>query len=141
MNINNIARVLIGTAVLFSIGIGAVFADVSSPSYTPPSLTIPPPTSSTTTDTAPPPSALRAHAPPPSVQGAPAPPPSSTLLPNAPTKLRRTPPEPLDTIFPFAEYIGGGHEHLIGVPDPDPIWPVQGALWKTAPILKKARIK
>jgi hypothetical protein len=50
-------------------------------------------------------------------------------------------PAPLDPIFPSTEYIGICSQLPIGVPDGDPEYPLERAIWKACPLLKKYRIK
>jgi Putative beta-barrel porin-2, OmpL-like. bbp2 len=51
---------------------------------------------------------------------------------------RRAPPDPLDSVFAMTNYPGGP---LIGVPDTDPVWPLESIIYKACPLLKKYRIK
>jgi Putative beta-barrel porin-2, OmpL-like. bbp2 len=51
---------------------------------------------------------------------------------------RRALPSPLDPVFAMTEYPGGP---LIGVPDTDPVFPMESIIYKALPILKKNRIK
>jgi hypothetical protein len=51
---------------------------------------------------------------------------------------RRSLPAPMDGVFPLTEWVGGP---LIGVPDTDPTWPLEKAIWAAFPVLKKNRIK
>ncbi len=59
----------------------------------------------------------------------------------APGQGRRSYPQPLDSVFPFTEWTGSAGTLPIGVPDMDPAYPLQKALWKACPLLKQARIK
>jgi hypothetical protein len=52
---------------------------------------------------------------------------------------RRALPAPLDQLFPGSEYLGP--TPLIGVPDGDPKYPLEKALWSAFPALKAQRIK
>jgi Putative beta-barrel porin-2, OmpL-like. bbp2 len=52
---------------------------------------------------------------------------------------RRALPAPLDPLFPGSEYLG--LTPLIGVPDTDPEYPLEKALWSVFPALKAKRIK
>jgi hypothetical protein len=52
---------------------------------------------------------------------------------------RRALPAPLDPLFPGSEYLGP--TPLIGVPDTDPEYPLEKALWSAFPALKAHRIK
>ena len=52
---------------------------------------------------------------------------------------RRALPAPLDPLFPGSEYLGP--TPLIGVPDADPEYPLEKALWSSFPALKANRIK
>jgi hypothetical protein len=54
---------------------------------------------------------------------------------------RRAPPAPLDSVFPSTEYIGAAGTLPMGVPDTDPEYPLERAIWKACPLIKKARIK
>ena len=50
---------------------------------------------------------------------------------------RRAKPAPFDAIFPSSEYLGP----TIGVPNTDPIYPLNKALWKEIPSLEKNNIR
>jgi hypothetical protein len=65
---------------------------------------------------------------------------STNKSPSAATAepARRAPPDPLDPVFAMTNYPGGP---LIGVPDTDPVWPLESILYKACPLLKKYRIK
>jgi len=52
---------------------------------------------------------------------------------------RRALPSPLDPLFPGSEYLGP--TPLIGVPDTDPEYPLERAMWSVFPALKTRRIK
>ena len=52
---------------------------------------------------------------------------------------RRALPAPLDPLFPGSDYLGP--TPLIGVPDTDPEYPLEKALWSVFPKLKAQRIK
>lgn len=52
---------------------------------------------------------------------------------------RRALPAPLDPIFPSSEYFGP--TPAIGIPDTDPVYPLEKELYKIAPFLQRARIK
>jgi Putative beta-barrel porin-2, OmpL-like. bbp2 len=52
---------------------------------------------------------------------------------------RRDLPAPLDPLFPSSEYLGP--TPLIGVPDTDPEYPLEKALWSAFPALKAHSIK
>jgi hypothetical protein len=54
---------------------------------------------------------------------------------------RRGHPAPLDAVFPSTEYIGIAGTLPIGVPDTDPEFPMEKAIYKVLPELKKHRIK
>jgi hypothetical protein len=60
-----------------------------------------------------------------------------TSVPQEPK--RRALPAPLDPVFPGSEYLGP--TPLIGVPDTDPEYPLEKALWSAFPALKTQRIK
>src|SRR5258707_3560716 len=62
---------------------------------------------------------------------------SETSAPQEPK--RRALPAPLDPLFPGSEYLGP--TPLIGVPDTDPEYPLEKALWSAFPALKAQRIK
>ena len=62
---------------------------------------------------------------------------SETSAPQEPK--RRALPVPLDPLFPGSEYLGP--TPLIGVPDTDPEYPLDKALWSIFPALKANRIK
>jgi hypothetical protein len=65
------------------------------------------------------------------------PPPEAT--PFAPEgELRRGLPAPLDPVFPSTEYTGSP---IIGAPDGNGIYPLEGKIYKACPILKKLRIQ
>jgi len=51
---------------------------------------------------------------------------------------RRALPSPLDPVFAMTDYPGGP---LIGVPDTDPVFPMESIIYKALPVLKKNRIK
>ena len=55
--------------------------------------------------------------------------------------LRRGLPAPYDSVFPGSEYIGTAGTLPIGVPDTDPVYPLEAAIYKACPMLKEARIK
>lgn len=55
--------------------------------------------------------------------------------------LRRCLPAAFDPVFPSTEYIGVSGQVAIGVPDTDPIYPLEKAIYQACPNLKKARIK
>ncbi len=62
-----------------------------------------------------------------------------TSTPFAPEgELRRGLPAALDPVFPSQEWVG---QPLIGVPDTDMVYPLEKAIYKECPALKKARIK
>jgi hypothetical protein len=62
-----------------------------------------------------------------------------TSTPFAPEgELRRALPAPLDPVFPGTEWVG---QPLIGVPDTNPVFPLEKAIYKACPALKKARIQ
>lgn len=54
---------------------------------------------------------------------------------------RRSYPAPLDSVFPMTEWLGVGGTMPIGVPDTDPEYPLEKAIYKVIPQLKKHRIK
>ena len=59
---------------------------------------------------------------------------------SAPHKEKRHAlPAPLDPLFPGAEYLGP--TPLISVPDMDPEYPLEKALWSAFPALKAHKIK
>ena len=62
---------------------------------------------------------------------------SETSAPQEPK--RRALRAPLDPLFPGSEYLGP--TPLIGVPDTDPEYPLEKALWSAFPELKANRIK
>lgn len=89
-------------------------------------------------------------------QVVPAPPDQSTSSPaqtapnpNAPAPvqsapavaLRRALPGPYDPVFPSTEFLGVSSQIGIGVPDTDPVWPLEKAIYKECPWLQQARIK
>ncbi len=55
--------------------------------------------------------------------------------------LRRGLPAPLDPVFPSTEYIGIASQLQIGIPDQDPMFPLEKAIYKACPFLAKNRIK
>jgi hypothetical protein len=55
--------------------------------------------------------------------------------------VRRGLPAPLDPVFPSTEYVGIASQIQIGVPDQDPIFPLEKAIYKVCPFLAKNRIK
>ena len=62
-----------------------------------------------------------------------------TSTPFAPEgELRRALPAPLDPVFPGQEWVG---QPLIGVPDTNPVFPLEKAIYKACPALKRARIQ
>jgi len=68
--------------------------------------------------------------------------PSSGANPLAPEgEKRRGFDAPYDSVFPGTEFVGSAGTLPIGVPDGDPIYPAEKAIWKACPILKKLRIK
>jgi hypothetical protein len=58
---------------------------------------------------------------------------------SAPQEPKRRAAPPLDPLFPGSEYLGS--TPLIGVPDSDPEYPLEKALWSAFPALKAQRIK
>jgi len=63
---------------------------------------------------------------------------SSSATPFAPEgDLRRAFPSPYDSVFPGTEFLGP----TIGVPDTDPVYPLEAAIYQACPALQKARIK
>jgi len=62
---------------------------------------------------------------------------SETSAPQEPK--RRALPAPLDPLFPGSDYLGP--TPLIGLPDTDPEYPLEKALWSAFPALKANRIK
>ncbi len=64
------------------------------------------------------------------------PPPETPFAPEG--ELRRGLPAPLDPVFPSTEYTGSP---MIGAPDSNPVYPLEGAIYKACPMLKKARIQ
>jgi len=54
---------------------------------------------------------------------------------------RRALPAPLDAVFPSTEYIGVAGQTQIGVPNLNPVFPLEKAIYHACPILKKARIE
>jgi hypothetical protein len=62
-----------------------------------------------------------------------------TATPFAPGgDVRRGLPAPLDPVFPSQEWVG---QPIIGAPDTDGVYPLEKAIYKECPALKKARIK
>ena len=61
--------------------------------------------------------------------------PDKAAIPSDP--LRRAKPAPFDAIFPSTEYPGP----TIGVPDTDPIYPLNALLWNDLPTLKEKNIR
>ena len=59
--------------------------------------------------------------------------------PSSQGQERRALPAALDPLFPGSEYLGP--TPLIGVPDTDPAYPLEKALWSAFPALKASRIK
>jgi hypothetical protein len=55
--------------------------------------------------------------------------------------LRRALPGPYDPVFPSTEFLGVSSQIAIGVPDTDPVWPLEKAIYKECPWLQQARIK
>lgn len=55
--------------------------------------------------------------------------------------LRRAMPAPYDSVFPGSEFIGTAGTLPIGVPDTDPVYPLEKEIYKACPMLKEARIK
>jgi len=55
--------------------------------------------------------------------------------------LRRALPAPLDPVFPSTEYVGIASQIQIGVPDQDPMFPLEKAIYKACPLLAECRIK
>jgi hypothetical protein len=55
--------------------------------------------------------------------------------------LRRALPAPLDPVFPSTEYVGIASQLQIGIPDQDPMFPLEKAIYKSCPFLAKNRIK
>ena len=55
--------------------------------------------------------------------------------------LRRGLPAPLDPVFPSTEYVGIASQIQIGIPDQDPMFPLEKAIYKACPLLAKYRIK
>jgi len=77
----------------------------------------------------------------PSSPGGKASPPPATPTPApivASEPKRRGLPQALDSVFAMTEYVGGP---LMGIPDTDPIWPLESIIYKACPLLKKYRIK
>jgi len=65
---------------------------------------------------------------------------SAASEPSAPQEQkRRALPAPLDPLFPSSDYLGS--TPLIGVPDTDPEYPLEKALWSAFPARKAHRIK
>jgi hypothetical protein len=65
-----------------------------------------------------------------------------TSTPFAPQgTLRRAPPAPLDPVFPSTEWIGVAGQTQIGIPDTNSVYPLEKAIYKACPILKKKRIE
>jgi hypothetical protein len=50
-------------------------------------------------------------------------------------------PAPLDPVFPSTEYIGVAGQAQIGVPDLNPVFPLEKAIYQACPLLKKLRIE
>ncbi len=55
--------------------------------------------------------------------------------------LRRGLPAPLDPVFPSTEYVGIASQIQIGIPDQDPMFPLEKAIYKACPLLAEYRIK
>jgi hypothetical protein len=67
---------------------------------------------------------------------------ASSQFPFAPQgETRRALPAPLDPVFPSTEYIGVAGQTQIGVPNLNPVFPLEKAIYKACPLLKKARIE
>jgi Putative beta-barrel porin-2, OmpL-like. bbp2 len=64
---------------------------------------------------------------------------SATERSSPPEPSRRALPVPVDPLFPGSEYLGP--TPLIGVPDTDPEYPLEKALWSVFPALKTNSIK
>jgi Putative beta-barrel porin-2, OmpL-like. bbp2 len=65
-----------------------------------------------------------------------------TATPFAPEgELRRGLPAPLDPVFPSTEYIGVAGQTQIGIPDTNSVYPLEKAIYKACPLLKRARIE
>ena len=47
---------------------------------------------------------------------------------------------PLDPAFPSTEFVGSAGQSLIGVPDTPATYPLEKMLWKTCPLLQRARV-
>lgn len=58
---------------------------------------------------------------------------------NGPKRLSY--PPPLDPVFPMTEYVGSAGTLPIGVPDTDPQYPLEKAIYKVLPQLREHRIK
>jgi hypothetical protein len=54
---------------------------------------------------------------------------------------RRALPAPLDPVFPSSEYVGVAGQTQIGIPDLNPVFPLEKEIYKACPMLKKARIE
>jgi hypothetical protein len=66
----------------------------------------------------------------------------SAQYPFAPEgETRRGLPSVLDPVFPSTEYIGVAGQTQIGVPNLNPVFPLEKAIYKACPLLKKARIE
>ncbi|MDR3613777.1 MAG: outer membrane beta-barrel protein [Candidatus Obscuribacterales bacterium] len=67
---------------------------------------------------------------------------ASAQYPFAPEgETRRALPSVLDPVFPSTEYIGVAGQTQIGVPNLNPVFPLEKAIYKACPVLKKARIE
>jgi hypothetical protein len=66
----------------------------------------------------------------------------SAQYPFAPEgEARRGLPSVLDPVFPSTEYIGVAGQTQIGVPNLNPVFPLEKAIYKACPLLKQARIE
>jgi hypothetical protein len=54
---------------------------------------------------------------------------------------RRALPAPLDAVFPSTEWIGVAGQTQIGVPNTDSVYPLEAAIYKACPVLKRKRIE
>jgi Putative beta-barrel porin-2, OmpL-like. bbp2 len=54
---------------------------------------------------------------------------------------RRALPAPLDPVFPSTEYVGVAGQTQIGIPNLNPVFPLEKAIYQACPILKKQRIE
>ncbi|PJE13589.1 hypothetical protein [Legionella sp.] len=62
---------------------------------------------------------------------------TSQVQTQPPEPKRRAKPAPFDSIFPSTEYLGP----TIGVPNSDPVYPINKFIWKAIPALERKNIR